>query len=773
MNSNPIDRRAAAVARRGKFLTITFAALGGALLAAFACGPFFPNRFLDMGDDAVLAAPNASFAGELQRMKLLPSPEPSRAAENSDNPPPPVPAPPAARDDMRDATLDAELADLRAALAKNAALTAAERDDLVTRHADERAKLANEPDRRDYVSPEERAQPPRVITVLPELPAEFVAYFDGAIAWKRGDTNAALAAWERVLALPADERRYKSVWAAYMLGKARVADDGDAAAEHFRQMRALAKAGFRDRLDLAASSLGWEAKAHYEQGENYQAALLYLEEGARRGGVDVTSLAWVAGRALRDGDELDQFARHPQLVRILTAHLLEGDTWRYGTGRPASVEPWLAAVEAAKVKDVEAAEMLALAAYRGGDFARTRRWLKLAPRTPIAQWLQAKLLLRDGKLNEAAALLARLAPLFPLADDRENAGAPVSLKDNLYVPGDAYESFSAAKQLHGELATLRLARREFTASLDTFLQADLWDDAAYVAERVLMLDELKRYVDANHPEPDMPFPRNLTSSQSITIQLRGLLARRLFRENRGDEAEEYYLRAPDSQRDLLAEDYHHMITALRAAWDESQPRAARIAAFISAGRILHTNGLNLIGTELEPDYFIHGGSHVFGITPTSRERGSAYEPYADSTAEKFEPRPKPLRLAGPTAEERRRAAVEPADPPQRFHYRYIAADLLWRAAELLPDQTEEKACVLCEAGTMLKFTHPQAADRYYKALVRKCGNTAIGKLADEVRWFPYLDADGHLTPDQPKRRKPLAATQVPPELPPADAGVNN
>ena len=55
-----------------------------------------------------------------------------------------------------------------------------------------------------------------------------------------------------------------------------------------------------------------------------------------------------------------------------------------------------------------------------------------------------------------------------------------------------------------------------------------------------------------------------------------------------------------------------------------------------------------------------------------------------------------------------------------------------------PPHAIETARVLCEAGTWLKNRDPQAADRFYKALVRRCGRTDIGREADQLRWFPPL-----------------------------------
>ena len=65
------------------------------------------------------------------------------------------------------------------------------------------------------------------------------------------------------------------------------------------------------------------------------------------------------------------------------------------------------AVEAAGVKDVDSAERLALAAYQAGEFELAQRWIKRAHNTPVAQWLQAKLYLRAGKVAPAAALFAQ------------------------------------------------------------------------------------------------------------------------------------------------------------------------------------------------------------------------------------------------------------------------------------------------------------------------------------------------------------------------------
>ena len=80
-----------------------------------------------------------------------------------------------------------------------------------------------------------------------------------------------------------------------------------------------------------------------------------------------------------------------------------------------------------------------------------------------------------------------------------------------------------------------------------------WGDVAYLAERVLTTGELKAFVDANAAKPE-PLA---DPGQVIPVnQLRSLLARRLMRDGRYDEAPTYFDRlddnAPNTQADAIA-----------------------------------------------------------------------------------------------------------------------------------------------------------------------------------------------------------------------------
>jgi hypothetical protein len=96
-----------------------------------------------------------------------------------------------------------------------------------------------------------------------------------------------------------------------------------------------------------------------------------------------------------------------------------------------------------------------------------------------------------------------------------------------------------------------------------------------------------------------------------------------------------------------------------------------------------------------------------------------------------------------TSEELERADRHGAELPLRWHYRYLAAELAWEAARILPDNDDLTARVLCVGGTWLKYREPEEADRFYKALVRRCRKTPLGKEADRLRWFPRVDGDGN------------------------------
>ena len=713
------------------------ACLGAAL--AWACGPFFPNRLLVNGDATLTWAPVADFEVEMRR--LVPAAPPFPA----------VPPPEQFREaDYYRQTMEADRADLKAAL-ENAKVPPDRRDGLLAEQETLRRGMALPGSRADQVvtpTTTRRSTSTQPTLSLPDgLPPEFAYYLRGAAAWYRDETEAARRAWEDVLALPAEQRHYRSTWAAFMLGRSWLDSDPAKAVECFRQVRALAGSGFADSIGLASASLGWEARAELNADRLERATELYLAQLATDDPTATWSLRLVAVQVVKEGNAgLRRAAADDNLRRVITAYLLArgGPVQSVQENPPASLtEEWLKILESTKVKDVAGADRLAWAAYQAGAFAAAERWVKVAPESsPIGHWIKAKLLLRAGKINEAAKQLALAAKGFP--PDEEWTDLNMDFEDWGEEP-----SISPGKRALGELGVLRLGRRQYVDALDALARADYWMDAAYVAERVLTLDELVEYVDRNWPavSPEIEkavlgvgedYPvydekegeevfrqkvqelerareqREALSAMGRTnVLLRHLLARRLARAERWSQARAY---CPRCYLDRLTEYAEN----LRRGRSESPPKADRAAALWKAAKLARYSGMELLGTELEPDWSVLGGD--FQLDETAKER--AKKPGG--------------KLAAATPDEQARTQRSAAKPPKRWHYRYLAADLAWQAAELMPDESEETARALCEAGSWLKDRDPDAALRFYKALVRRCGNTESGREAKRLHWFPKV-----------------------------------
>jgi hypothetical protein len=695
----------------------------------WGCGPDFPNWLLAQGDQAVLVAPEGNFAAELARLHLEPIKIKAIPPENGNG--------------YGAQSVEAELTDLRKAL--NLAKMP---DDEVTRicvqHQRQRLKVQEIVEAK--IQPQTFVSTPLTVQIVEGLPPEFADYFEGLIAWHnptRIDPERARVAWERLLARPENERPFKSTWAAFMLGKSWAPDDPEKSVGYFTMVRQLKKQGYRDSLGLAAASLGCEARVYLQQSNYLGAIERYLDQMASGDPTATNSLAMTAAKALTaDLMTLRSLAKNSRTQKVITAYVISRKKFNYvynsksGDQRndPSEAESpavtWLKAVEEAGIADLDEAEVLALAAYRAGDMGTAARWIRHASASPVAQWLQAKLLVRAGKVQSAAALLARLSAQFPIIHEGTNAPSATERKDTLTAWGDcSCWRTSAERQVHGELGVLRLARGEYVQALDQLLNAGFWMDAAYVAERVLTLDELKNYVDRFWPSVG---PEQIAQEQEqfagsdvcpsvLREQIRYLLARRLTRELHTDQALDYYPA-------VWVGPFERMMACLRGGWDERASPIERAGAFYHGAMLTRTNGMELIGTEVAPDWHYHDGAFDWGVTGESRASNElATVVYA-------------------TNDELSRNSEHHPDPDFRFHYRYQAASLAWEAAKLLRDNDDTTAYLLWQGGCFIKNRDPQLADIFYKALVRRNRRTLLGAEADRQRWFPVIDENGNIQP---------------------------
>ncbi len=665
---------------------LLFKSLSGVKLVAFvfigartaiACGPDFPNRYLATSEAGMLAAPEGFFAVEIER--LVPA-----AVKRSHIP-----------DESQVDTRESD--ELYAALIHRGESEAGAQK--ITR-----SYQAYRTAQRAYV----KAQATMETRQFPDgLPLEFAHYLAGTRAWYENDVATARKEWSAVLELPEEARHYRSTWAAYMLGRSG-ADDctHEEAQRWFGRTREMGKGGFADSTNLVGASLGIEARWALDRHDYAQAIDLYLDQYATGDEAAYASLRMAAAAAAGGGNrEKSAVARDARARAVLTAWFLA----RFSSGYDAEADPrlrgWTTALVAAKVSDVDQADRLAWLAYEAGDFELAKEWARLAiDRSAETHWIRAKLALHDNRLCDGAKELGVAAVSPDLA--------PI------------YRS-----TVLGELGRVQLALDRREAALSAWLEGAHWEDAAYVAERLLTIDELKLFL-ANYQSADLksyePYlgevvtPETFASGQSaradgwdesgssLRVKLTGLLARRLVRAGRIPEANGYF---PEKEKALLA----LYANDVRDGFNSILRPKKRAAAFWRAAKLVRAEGMAFMGTELEPDFGIWDGEFAF-----------------DQTQDRLKENAGPFSA---TREERERRSSLPI-PAKRFSHRYRAADLAWWAAALLPNGDDETATILNTAGGWLKARDPVEANRFYQALVIRCGRTTLGKAAADLHWFP-------------------------------------
>jgi hypothetical protein len=585
-----------------------------------------------------------------------------------------------------------------------------------------------------------------------DLPADLRAYTAGAVDFGKNELDRAASRFQQVLTLPADQAMLRSVWAAYMLGRIHAAKASEAAsdvatfqreraaaAKAFQQARTLAVGGASDPQGLAVASFGEEARLYlYSRGkqcswsdllgsagfdgdnekldktcadgiatENLKRAItLYAAQAGHDSTSGVQSLVAIADNAMRSEQRVAELIDSPVPQRLLVAYALarmSGSSEETSSDSAANkpdprLQALVHAIEQRGLDQVAGADRLAALAYQLGHYELAGKLADKAP-GPMADWVHAKLALQKGDMAAASAAYAAAAKAFPRVDDAQPAIEPA----NVHL-------------LTGERGVLALARGEYVEAMGHLYDAasgvggdgNVYDedlemagmgygnDAAYVAERVLTVDELKAFVDAHAAATPIPakgkdensYYRNL---RPLGDNLRWLLARRLMRAGRYDEAQAYFPVDGDPRFGTFDEEGKLQVSSLRSqardyaqalhdsehAWTD----IGKAQALYAAAVIARESGMEILGYEQGPDYNDNGGSYQGG---SGQEADSLKQPYV-------------------TDGERQRYAESVAKPNYRFHYRYLAADHAVRAADLLPARSQAFAAVMCQAvGWMLE-----------------------------------------------------------------------
>ena len=716
-----------------------------------ATGFYGPSVYLDQGGKNVNASPEFYWELEAKRLakglapgeKLITAPASNRQAETED-----------AADDSRSLmTTDVDVKDFAAAL----------QDGRIKPENPEKATDLHKAARELLTKVDAKTTD----TLPEEFASEFADYHRGALAYRLKDWDKARKAWEELLSRPAGERHYRTVWAAFMLGKVALKTGSAEAVQWFQRTRDLAREGFADSLGMAADSYGWEGRSEWKQNHPDKAAKLFLIQLALGDESAIVSLkalipdrepiegmlnygpeseerqGWSAEQKKADEQktlfDLKTAAKDPLLRRLVTAHILatessaalsEEESWAE-TPRVSRCSRWLSVIKEAHLDQFEDAEYLGWVAYTNGKYQDAAHWLDLAKSdTPAACWLRAKLQRRAGKLEDAAHSMAKAwQSMQPIETYTGWAGVSGQGADEVHREGG---SWSFVESASGDLGALDLERATFTPAIDVLRKGGLFDDMAFVAERVLTADELKAYVDQLPVQSGTPD----STDKDSTGKLRYLLGRRLVREDRYAEAA-HYLAAP---YDRVLDEY---VKALKGGADEKRPRLERARAWFTAAWIARYDGMEIMGTEGFPDGFSFGGDFELPDLAKQRQSGVYQITQYKDGKEKTTTAPIVVKTTKP---ELQRLTKNKISPDVRFHYRVIAGALAMRAAGFLEDNSAELADVVNTAGLWVKDRDEKTGDRYYQVLEKRCAQTEIGRAAIAKHWF--VDESGPWSAEQ-------------------------
>jgi hypothetical protein len=247
-----------------------------------------------------------------------------------------------------------------------------------------------------------------------------------------------------------------------------------------------------------------------------------------------------------------------------------------------------------------------------------------------------------------------------------------------------------------------------------------WHDLAIVAERVLTIPQLQALVDhASATLTDPPRPPSCRGDdddaadcvwggpEGTLRDLRALLGRRLLRNGQLDAALPYFEGAD-------ADAARAFVTAKREA--DAVDGVERAERLWAAATTMRRQGMEIAGTEAGPDW-----AEVDGMYDRNEDLWWRLSPDGPPSS----PRPDAmvLRLEQPenapfvTAAEKDACRYNTPQPPLRFHYRHVAAELAAEAASSVSPRSQAFAALLCAAA---KWTPDEEARRaFYRRYLRE------------------------------------------------------
>ncbi len=326
--------------------------------------------------------------------------------------------------------------------------------------------------------------------------------------------------------------------------------------------------------------------------------------------------------------------------------------------------------------------------------------------------------MQQGNFAEAAKYYAEASKAFPASTDANSPTAGI-------------KAF-----LVGQNSVLTLARGEYVDALEQLYPyaATFWGDVAYLAERVLTVDELKTFVDTHtdmqvQPVPslaNLPLPFGdydaytrfyFRDRRDAADHLRDLLARRLVRAGRYQEALNY---APALEVNSSTPAAVPTVSPGGAALGISQAQSRLKSGVVAKSRRhRHRRGFSEPPNDAIAEYVQALNDSNAARSDVDRARG-LYR--AAALASDFRSGNKIMGTEGPPDFVNRAVRGLPSDdqfvtkgelqryndsapqPDLRYHYIFVGADEAIRAADLLPPRSQAFAAVLCNATSWMTHT---------------------------------------------------------------------
>lgn len=543
------------------------------------------------------------------------------------------------------------------------------------------------------------------IEAFPELPdelLEFKLYRFGVDEMHKIENveKGVFPSWEKLLQLPPEKRRYRTTWVHYMKGNI------FKEAKHYQECRKAARAGFVDTPGLGRASYSKE----YSLPQSTVVQSLYVWAEACKSDPELnflTSKEFNTRFITSCSDEdyaamlLDPLGR--EIIAVF------GDYKR---------KAFIIAAHNYKFRN---ADVIAFHYYRSGNTEAASQWLKRIEKpTLLSVYLEARIARINGNITLAVAKLHTWLEMVKKADPADNRNIISRYYPNLG------ERSPLELDVYGILGNSMVMRRDFVEAAEFFYRAEQMEsDIATIAECYLNMDELVKFTE--YVSKDAPYNGcgDINPKVNIAKTIRHLTARRAFREGRMDIAKKY-------MPEWCSKDMENYLQYLAKSKDKKYSADERALALYNAAKIMRFKGMELCGTEIDPDNHRYDGNH-YAYHWATRCPQCKFDPIMGTWSFCKKANAGGYYKGYPGFN----AVKNYLDVPwyQRWHYRYKACAMALEAAEMAED-VELKALIYYFGGEILRRQSPHEADVFYKRLVRNCHATELGKLADVTRWFP-------------------------------------